>query len=127
MSRSFPPFPFPPPPLPPSHFLPQVILLEETWCDLFLLCAIQWSQPLESSPLFSVADHTSGVPVGKVSAQAVADLRLLHGLMIKFRRLAADPAEFACLKAIALFRPGTSIFKERRNEIRSPNANGKIS
>ncbi|RXM92894.1 Photoreceptor-specific nuclear receptor [Acipenser ruthenus] len=33
-----------------------VILLEEAWSELFLLCAIQWSLPLDSCPLLSVPE-----------------------------------------------------------------------
>lgn len=40
-------------------FRDQVILLEESWSALFLLNAIQWCLPLESSicSLFSVSEH----------------------------------------------------------------------
>jgi hypothetical protein len=39
----------------------QVILLEESWSELFLLNAIQWCLPLDTSActLFSVAEHCS--------------------------------------------------------------------
>jgi nuclear receptor subfamily 2 group E member 3 len=42
-------------------FRDQVILLEESWSALFLLNAIQWCLPLESSicSLFSVSEHCS--------------------------------------------------------------------
>jgi nuclear receptor subfamily 2 group E member 3 len=42
-------------------FRDQVILLEESWSALFLLNAIQWCLPLETSScsLFSVAEHCS--------------------------------------------------------------------
>ena len=31
-------------------------LLEESWSELFLLCAIQWSLPYEKSPIFSIPE-----------------------------------------------------------------------
>lgn len=42
-------------------FRDQVILLEESWAELFLLNAIQWSMPLEVSgcTLFSVSEHNN--------------------------------------------------------------------
>lgn len=83
----------------------QVILLEEAWAELFLLNAVQWCMPLESSPLFSVSDHASGVPNGKDS-QVAADIRILNDTLLRFKAVGVDPAEFACLKAIVLFRSG---------------------
>jgi nuclear receptor subfamily 2 group E protein 3 len=87
----------------------QVILLEEAWAELFLLNAVQWCMPLESSPLFSVSDHASGVPNGKDS-QVAADIRILNDTLLRFKAIGVDPAEFACLKAIVLFRSGEVIF-----------------
>lgn len=51
-------------------FRDQVILLEESWSALFLLNAIQWCLPLESSicSLFSVSEHctnNNGSPENK--------------------------------------------------------------
>lgn len=82
----------------------QVILLEEAWSELFLLCAIQWSLPLESCPLLSLPDLCPGIQ-GKGSYTSL-DLRLLQEVFSRFKTLAVDPTEFACLKAIVLFKPG---------------------
>jgi nuclear receptor subfamily 2 group E protein 3 len=92
-----------------------VILLEEAWAELFLLNAVQWCMPLEASPLFSVSDHAAGVPNGKDS-QVVADIRILNDTLLRFKAVGVDPAEFACLKAIVLFRSGEIYlwFVERR-------------
>nr|CAD7408237.1 unnamed protein product [Timema cristinae] len=84
-------------------FRDQVILLEEAWAELFLLNAVQWCMPLESSPLFSVSEHASVVPNGKAS-QVAADVRVLNDTLLRFKAVGVDPAEFACLKAIVLFR-----------------------
>ncbi|UYV80484.1 Hr51 [Cordylochernes scorpioides] len=85
-------------------FRDQVILLEEAWSELFLLCAIQWCQPLEASPLFS--EHlAAGLPNGK-AAVTLADCRTLQETLARFKAAAVDPAEFACLKAIVLFKSG---------------------
>lgn len=88
-------------------FRDQVILLEETWSELFLLCAIQWCMPLDSSPLFNPSEHvTSGLPAsnGKSAACALADVRTLQEGFSRFKAVGVDPAEFACLKAIVLFK-----------------------
>ncbi|CAG0920265.1 unnamed protein product [Notodromas monacha] len=73
----------------------------------------QWSLPVESGPFFSVAEHTAGMPAAKVP-QIAADVRYLHDLCLKFRNLGVDPVEFACLKAIILFRSDARDLKDPR-------------
>lgn len=84
---------------------PKVILLEECWSELFLLNAIQWCIPLETNPLFNTSDHLAAIPNGKAS-QIAADIRTLNEILQRYRLIAVDPAEFACMKAIVLFRAG---------------------
>uniref|UniRef100_H3CHU4 Photoreceptor-specific nuclear receptor n=1 Tax=Tetraodon nigroviridis TaxID=99883 RepID=H3CHU4_TETNG len=91
-------------------FRDQVILLEEAWSELFLLCAIQWSLPLDSCPLLSLPDLCPGIQ-GKGSYPSL-DLRLLQEVFSRFKALAVDPTEFACLKAIVLFKPETRGLKD---------------
>ncbi|CAF93476.1 unnamed protein product, partial [Tetraodon nigroviridis] len=105
----------PRPPTPPtglnsSALSRQVILLEEAWSELFLLCAIQWSLPLDSCPLLSLPDLCPGIQ-GKGSYPSL-DLRLLQEVFSRFKALAVDPTEFACLKAIVLFKPETRGLKD---------------
>uniref|UniRef100_A0A3P9J2N8 NR LBD domain-containing protein n=1 Tax=Oryzias latipes TaxID=8090 RepID=A0A3P9J2N8_ORYLA len=69
-----------------------VILLEEAWSELFLLCAIQWSLPLDSCPLLSLPDLCPGMQ-GKTSYTGL-DLRLLQEAFSRFKALAVDPTEF---------------------------------
>uniref|UniRef100_A0A3Q1J9V1 Photoreceptor-specific nuclear receptor n=1 Tax=Anabas testudineus TaxID=64144 RepID=A0A3Q1J9V1_ANATE len=91
-------------------FRDQVILLEEAWSELFLLCAIQWSLPLDSCPLLSLPDLCPGMQ-GKTSYTSL-DLRLLQEVFSRFKTLAVDPTEFACLKAVVLFKPETRGLKD---------------
>ena len=86
-------------------YLSQVILLEESWAELFMLCAIQWSMPMDTSPLLSATDHAQNAPNGK-TASTLADVRTLQEVLGRFKAVHVDPAEFACLKAITLFKPG---------------------
>jgi len=81
-------------------FRDQVILLEECWSELFLLNAVQWCLPLEQPALFSPQEHGKGTPLA-------GDVRALNDTLQRFKAVAVDPAEFACLKAIVLFRSGT--------------------
>ena len=86
----------------------QVILLEEAWSEVFLLCTIQWSLPMESCPLLSVPEP-SPTHQAKTSLSG-PDLRLLEEVFVRFKTLAVDPTEFAFLKAIVLFKPGNALF-----------------
>lgn len=95
----------------------QVILLEESWAELFLLNAIQWCMPLDPSncPLFSVAEHCNNINgnTNNMSKQELAlDIRVLHDTLCRFKSILVDPAEFACLKAIVLFRSETRGLKD---------------
>ena len=78
----------------------QVLLLEESWSELFLLCSIQWCLPLPSPTLFS----SSELP--DLPSSLSSSLAQLDSTLNKFRQLNIDPAEFACMKAIILFKPG---------------------
>ncbi|XP_018619011.1 photoreceptor-specific nuclear receptor [Scleropages formosus] len=91
-------------------FRDQVILLEEAWSELFLLCAIQWSLPLDSCPLLSLPELSPTLQ-SKTSPSG-ADLRLLQEMFGRFKALTVDPTEFACLKAIVLFKPETRGLKD---------------
>ncbi|CAL8071077.1 unnamed protein product [Orchesella dallaii] len=92
-------------------FRDQVILLEEAWADLFLLNAIQWCMPGDAVSLFSATDHLSHLPNGK-AVQVAGDLRALNDALVRFRAIGVDPAEFACLKAIVLFKSDTRGLKD---------------
>jgi hypothetical protein len=62
-----------------------LILLEESWAELFLLWAIQYSVSLDN--------HCE-------------DEKLIKDVLDIFKQLKLDPIEFDCLKAIVLFRFG---------------------
>ena len=87
-------------------FRDQVILLEEGWRELFVLGAVQWSMPLEVAPLLASAGmHVDNTPAEKIVA-TMADIRLLQEISSRFRSLQVSEAEFACLKAVVLFKSG---------------------
>lgn len=84
-----------------------MILLEEAWSELFLLGAIQWSLPLDSCPLLAAPEGpATGSSQGRL-ALASAESRILQETISRFRALAVDPTEFACMKALVLFKPGS--------------------
>lgn len=91
--------------------------MEESWAELFLLNAVQWCMPLDpqNCPLFSPAEHCNGINgnTNNISKQELAlDIRVLHDTLIRFKSILVDPAEFACLKAIVLFRSETRGLKD---------------
>ncbi|XP_041360428.1 photoreceptor-specific nuclear receptor-like isoform X2 [Gigantopelta aegis] len=91
-------------------FRDQVILLEEAWAELFLLCAIQWSMPMDVCPLFGLPEHAPNSHNGKISP--FSDMRILQEVMTRFKLVQVDPAEFACLKAIVLFKSDAKSLKD---------------
>ncbi|XP_037044377.1 photoreceptor-specific nuclear receptor isoform X2 [Bradysia coprophila] len=95
-------------------FRDQVILLEESWAELFLLNAIQWCMPLDPTncALFSVSEHCNNVIGNGLNKQIALDIRSLHDTLCRFKSVLVDPAEFACLKAIVLFRSETRGLKD---------------
>jgi len=70
-------------------------------CPLF--SPAQFGQHLSSS----TAAEQSGNTNNKNTQQMSTDLRFLSELVTRFRAVAVDPAEFACLKAIILFKSET--------------------
>ncbi|KAM5340371.1 photoreceptor-specific nuclear receptor isoform 2-T3 [Glossophaga mutica] len=93
-------------------FRDQVILLEEAWSELFLLGAIQWSLPLDSCPLLAPPEAVAaGSSLGRL-ALASGEMRFLQETISRFRGLAVDPTEFACMKALVLFKPETQGLKD---------------
>ncbi|CAF3424157.1 unnamed protein product [Rotaria sp. Silwood1] len=70
----------------------QLILLEESWSELFLLWAIQYSISLDDeNPIFHNVLHRENE-------------KLIKNVFLIFKQLKLDPIEFACLKTIVLFR-----------------------
>lgn len=102
----------------PAQALPlraQVILLEEAWSELFLLGAIQWSLPLDSCPLLAAPEASAAGGSQGRTALASAETRFLQETISRFRGLAVDRTEFACLKALVLFKPGSWSLSNQRS------------
>ena len=78
-------------------FRDQIILLEESWKDLFIIDAAFLSFPL---------DVSYNAPPGDGSASLVSHLRVLQELFTRIQALKVDESECAYLKTIVLFKPG---------------------
>uniref|UniRef100_A0A3B3UPZ4 Photoreceptor-specific nuclear receptor n=1 Tax=Poecilia latipinna TaxID=48699 RepID=A0A3B3UPZ4_9TELE len=90
-------------------FRDQVILLEEAWSEMFLLCAIQMSLPVDRCLILSPElSPTREVKTNLVSSE----MQILEDVFSRFKALVVDPTEFACLKAIVLFKPETRNLKD---------------
>ncbi|XP_034947804.1 nuclear receptor subfamily 2 group F member 6-like [Chelonus insularis] len=79
-------------------FRDQAILLEESWSELFVLTAAQWNFSVDESILVPLI-----LPPER--KQILSDeLRRFRELLVRFAILRVDHSEYACLKAIALFK-----------------------
>lgn len=82
----------------------QVILLEESWCELFVLTAAQWNFPVDETQLIPLN-------VSPDRRQILSDeARRLRELLARCAILRIDHSEYACLKAIVLFKGGNIEF-----------------
>lgn len=108
-------------------FSDQALLLEECWSELFILCMIQCSVPMDLSVLLSAAGahaekdlnemHPVTSPPGTEKESgpnnvpgSVQDLKTLQRIVQRFQYLGIDSTEFACLKATVLFKPGMPLY-----------------
>lgn len=89
----------------------QLLLLEESWRELFVLGAAECLVPLELSPLI----HSSGALTRhpERSVAFIHEVKLFQETLSKFAQLQVDAHEFSCLRAIVLFKtafdgPGAS-------------------
>ncbi|XP_043239208.1 protein dissatisfaction-like [Amphibalanus amphitrite] len=87
----------------------QMLLLEESWKDLFLLQLAQWYLPFDLSSLLDSAHAQSRLGVG-----SSGDVRTIQDILCRFRQLAPDMTECGCLRAIVLFKPETARVTDTR-------------
>lgn len=87
----------------------QVALLRLSWSELFILNAAQSALPLHMAPLLAAAGfHSSPMSAERV-VSFMDQVRVFQDQVDKLTRLQVDSAEYSCLKAIALFSPGTGL------------------
>ena len=61
---------------------------------------------MEQCPLFTIPSLMSTNAAAYVKVSPLNDMRILQEAISRFKVLRVDPAEFACLKAIVLFKSG---------------------
>ncbi|XP_067947237.1 nuclear receptor subfamily 2 group E member 1-like [Watersipora subatra] len=83
--------------LPSFRILPaadQVALLEDSWADLFVISLAQWKLPFNHLPMLA-----------KNMGSLTLDLIKITSLTSKIDLHRLDSTEYACLKALAVFKP----------------------
>ncbi|XP_068688499.1 nuclear receptor subfamily 2 group E member 1-like isoform X2 [Montipora foliosa] len=88
-------------------FRDQAILLEEGWSELFILSTAQWNLPVEISTLLAAAGVNSQLDEAEKMICGMGDIKALRTIVERFRAANIDQTEYACLKAIVLFKPDT--------------------
>lgn len=82
----------------------QIMLLEESWKELFMINVAQYRFPVESEYLLTVAGLHNEVRSSCEVSQFLSQIRLIQEIIQKFVSLQIDATEYAYLKAIVLFK-----------------------
>lgn len=97
----------------------QVILLEESWRELFVLAAAQFTLPIEAGTLMTALGLSNspfglpGMPCPPTMPTTVSterqlgllsEIKAFQETVAKFKQMNVDPTEYACLRAVILFK-----------------------
>ena len=93
----------------------QIVLLEESWRELFVLGAAQFTLPIEAGTLMTALGLSSspfgmaGMPCPTaVSTERqlglLSEIKAFQETVAKFKQMNVDPTEYACLRAVILFK-----------------------
>ena len=66
----------------------------------------QWEVPLEVHNILECANISQDSLPSEKMAAILSDIRYIRDLTSRFKQLSVDKTEYACLKAIVIFRPG---------------------
>lgn len=101
----------------------QSTLLEESWNELFVLTAAQWSFPVDEGKSLVTSLRSASLFINHFSAILLSnstvstsrqlsleeDARKLKEIITRLHSLRVDHTEHACLKALVLFKAGESL------------------
>ena len=88
-------------------FRDQAILLEESWSELFVLSIAQWKLPIDTTSLLAASGMNADLHSRSDKLLGgMSDIRTLQSIITRFKNADIDQTEYACLKAIILFKPG---------------------
>lgn len=82
----------------------QLLLLQESWKELFLLHLAQWSIPWDLSPLLNSDKAHERLPADDMKINN--EMKIIQEILARFRQLSPDGSECGCMKAVILFTPG---------------------
>lgn len=82
----------------------QLLLLQESWKELFLLHLAQWSIPWDLSLLFNSSKARERLPPDDPIVNN--EIKAIQEILARFRQLSPDGSECGCMKAVILFTPG---------------------
>ncbi|KAL5232919.1 hypothetical protein ACI65C_000329 [Semiaphis heraclei] len=83
----------------------QLLLLQESWKELFLLHLAQWSIPWDLSPLLNSEKARERLPADDTKVNN--EMKIIQEILARFRQLSPDGSECGCMKAVILFTPET--------------------
>ncbi|XP_049821560.1 protein dissatisfaction isoform X2 [Aethina tumida] len=83
----------------------QLLLLQESWKELFLLHLAQWSVPWDLSALLGCPQARERLPS---DIHTITEIKTIQEIMCRFRQISPDGSECGCMKAIILFTPETA-------------------
>ena len=79
--------------------------MEEGWRDVFLLPAAQFQMPLDDiSSLLANAGITPETCDADKLVKIMSEMKILQELIVKCKQAQVDTTEYACLKAMTLFK-----------------------
>lgn len=78
-------------------------MLEESWFELFVFTAAQWNFPVDEFQLIP-----SHMPVDRREA-SMSEIRRFKDFLSRCNCLGIDHLEYACLKAIVLYKGGRKL------------------
>jgi nuclear receptor subfamily 2 group E protein 1 len=82
----------------------QIALLEDGWREIFILSAAQFQMPLDIAPLMANAGLTPDSVEPERLIRVMNELSHFQDIIAKFKLAQVDSTEFACLKAVTLFK-----------------------
>lgn len=98
------------------YLFTQLLLLQESWKELFLLHLAQWSIPWDLSPLLNSEKARERLPADDLKVNN--EMKIIQEILARFRQLSPDGSECGCMKAVILFTPGEcrNVFKSNTNQ-----------
>jgi hypothetical protein len=91
----------------------QLLLLEESWRELFVLSAAQFNLPVEMATLIDNPTASVGL---------LSELKNFQDTIAKFQQMGVDATEFACLRAILLLKTSMETNGDDQRELRDQAA-----